>query len=100
MRDRYTDKIVMVCTDTASLSLIAFAKEDGGSRWTRCRESQQIPRGIMLPDFVFPYWIDLPVVTTAEHGNAGDALLVEASIGAESQPLFLQYFAAKWSSKL
>jgi hypothetical protein len=86
MRERYRDKIVMVRPDTVSLSLVAFAKEDGGGRWLQCQESQPIPRNIMLPGFTLPNRLELPAMPSAELGNADDALLVEASIGAESQP--------------
>jgi hypothetical protein len=39
----------------------------------------------MLPDFVVPNRIDLPMVADNELGDE-DAMLVAASIGAESQP--------------
>jgi hypothetical protein len=61
-------------------------KNEGGGGWTRCRESVAIPRGILLPNFNFPNHVDLPVVAPGELGaDDDDALLVEASIGAESQ---------------
>jgi hypothetical protein len=45
-----------------------------------------IPKGIMLPSYVFPNRVDLPTVADDEMGvGDDDALLVEASIGAESQ---------------
>jgi hypothetical protein len=86
MREHYRDKIVMVRPDTASLSLVAFGKEDGGGRWMQCQETQPIPCNIMLPGFSLPNRLELPVIPSAELGDADDALLVEASIGAESQP--------------
>jgi hypothetical protein len=50
MRERHVGKVVMVRPDTAAMSLVAFIKEEGDARWTRCRGSWPIPRGIMLPD--------------------------------------------------
>jgi hypothetical protein len=86
MKNRYPDRIVMVRPDTPSLSFVAFMKNEGGSGWTRCRETVAIPKGIMLPNFVYPNRVDLPAVGGDEMGEGDDdALLVEASIGAESQ---------------
>jgi hypothetical protein len=85
IRERHAGRIVTARPDISSLTLIAFMKEEGGSGWTRCRETVPIPRGIMLPGFVIPNRVDLPVVADSI-GDEDDALLVEASIGAESQP--------------
>jgi hypothetical protein len=86
MKARYPDRIVMVRPDTPSLSFVAFVKNEGGSGWTRCQETVPIPKGIMLPSYVFPNRVDLPAVVGDEMGvGDDDALLVEASIGAESQ---------------
>jgi hypothetical protein len=86
MKTRYPDRVVTVRPDTPSMSLVAFMKNEGGAGWTRCRESVAIPRGILLPNFNFPNHVDLPVVAPGELGaDDDDALLVEASIGAESQ---------------
>ncbi len=87
MKDRYPNRIVTVQPDTPSLSLVAFMKNEGGRGWSRCRKSVSIPRGIMLPSFVFPNRVDLPEMVPGEMGvgDDDDALLVEASIGAESQ---------------
>jgi hypothetical protein len=83
---RYPGRAVMVRPDTASLSLVALVKEEGGAAWTRCPGGHPIPRGIMLPDFKLPNRIDLPATGDAELGDGDDAMLVAASIGAESQP--------------
>jgi hypothetical protein len=40
----------------------------------------------MLPDFKLPNRIDLPATGDAELGDGDDAMLVAASISAESQP--------------
>ncbi len=87
MKNRYPNRVVMVRPDTPSLSLVAFMKNEGGRGWSRCRESVTIPRGIMLPNFVFPNRVDLPEIVAGGMGigDDDDALLVEASIGAESQ---------------
>jgi hypothetical protein len=85
LRERYREKIVMVRPDTRSLSLVAFQKEDGAGAWLRCRETQPIPRDILLPGFVLPNRIDQSANPTTELCDADDDLLVEASIGAESQ---------------
>jgi hypothetical protein len=75
----------MVRPDARSLLLVAFQKEDGAGAWLRCRELQPIPRDILLPGFVLPNRIDLSANPTTELCEADDDLLVEASIGAESQ---------------
>jgi hypothetical protein len=85
MRERHVGKVVMVRPDIASMSLLAFLKEEGDTKWTQCPGSWPIPRGIMLPDYVVPNRIDLPMVADNELGDE-DAMLVAASIGAESQP--------------
>ncbi len=85
MKTRYPDRIVMVRPDTPSLAFIAFVKNEGGSGWSRCRETVPIPKGIMLPSYTFPNRVDLPTVAEDEMGMGDDALLLEATIGAESQ---------------
>jgi hypothetical protein len=87
MKNRYADRTIMVRPDTSTLSLVAFMKNEGGSGWSRCRESLAIPRGIMLPTFEIPNRVELPTVDSDHMGavDDDDALLVEASIGAESQ---------------
>jgi hypothetical protein len=86
VKERYPGRAVMVRPDTASLSLVALVKEEGGAAWTRCPGGHPIPRGIMLPDYKLPNRVDLPAAGDAELGNGDDAMLVAASIGAESQP--------------
>jgi hypothetical protein len=51
------------------MSFVAFMKKEDGSGWARCRESLPIPRGIMLPDFVFPNRVDLPGGTESGIGT-------------------------------
>jgi hypothetical protein len=85
MRARYPGKVVMARPDTASLSLVAFMKEEGANAWTRCQEKVPIPRGIMLPGAVLPNRVELPPVAAPGFGEDDDELLVEASIGAETQ---------------
>jgi hypothetical protein len=68
------------------MSFVAFMKNEDGSGWSRCRETLPIPRGIMLPDFVFPNRVPLPGGTESGIGDDDEDLLVAASIGAESQP--------------
>jgi hypothetical protein len=61
-------------------------KNETGAGWSKCRESIPIPRRIMLPDFEIPNRVDLPEVGPGPAmGDDDDALLIEASIGAESQ---------------
>jgi hypothetical protein len=86
MKSRYVGRVVSVRPDTANMSLVAFMKEEDGSGWSRCRESVPIPRGIMLPGFTFPNRVDLPGGVDQGMGDDDEALLVAASIGAESQP--------------
>jgi hypothetical protein len=91
MKDRYAGRVVTVRPDTPTLSLVAFMKNEEGGGWSKCRESVLIPRGIMLPNFVIPNRVDLPADLTVGAGvdpvvgDEDDAMLVAASIGAESQ---------------
>jgi hypothetical protein len=85
MKERYVGRVVTARPEASSLSYIAFMKEEGGGGWSRCRESVPIPRGIMLPGYEFPNRVDLPMVAD-DMGDDDEALLVAASIGAESQP--------------
>jgi hypothetical protein len=61
LRERYPGKIITARPDIATLSLVAIMKNDGGPGWSRCPETQEIPKGIMLPGFVIPTRIILPV---------------------------------------
>jgi hypothetical protein len=45
----------------------------------------RIPRGILLPGASIPNRVDLPVVIDSDRADNDDALLVEASMSAESQ---------------
>ncbi len=85
-KERHPGRAVMVRPEVASLSLITLVKEEGGGAWTRCPGSHPIPRGIMLPDYKLPNRVDLPAAGADELGDGDDAMLVAASIGAESQP--------------
>ncbi len=60
-------------------------KNESGGGWSRCRETVPIPRGILLPGAVIPTRVDLPVVVNTDREDDEDALLVEASMSAESQ---------------
>jgi hypothetical protein len=86
MNSRYAGRVVSVRPDTLNMSLVAFMKNEGGAGWSRCRESVPIPRGIMLPGFVFPNRVDLPGIAEPGIGDDDEDLLIAASIGAESQP--------------
>jgi hypothetical protein len=86
LRDRYKGRVITTRPDTPTMSMVAFMKNEGGRGWLRCRETVPIPRGIMLPGTVIPNRVDLPVVAGAGRDDDDDALLVEASISAESQP--------------
>jgi hypothetical protein len=86
LRGRYAGRAISARPDTSTMSFVAFMKKEDGSGWARCRESLPIPRGIMLPDFVFPNRVDLPGGTESGIGDDDEALLIAASIGAESQP--------------
>jgi hypothetical protein len=85
MRSRYGGRIVSARRDTSSMSLFAFMKEGGGSGWSRWGEPIPIPKGIMLPGFVIPNRVELPVVTEPEISNDDEALLLEASIGVPNR---------------
>jgi hypothetical protein len=85
MKEHLPGKAVMVRPDTASLSLITLVKEEGGGAWLRCPGGHPIPRDIMLPSYKLPNKVDVPAVEVPELGDKDDAMLVAASIGAESQ---------------
>ena len=85
MRERHAGKVVMVRTDAASMSLVAFTKDEGGNVWERCPGMWPIPRGIMLPGFNVDSRIELPLASDTSNGDV-EAMLVAATIGAESQP--------------
>ncbi len=90
LRDRYKGRVITARPDTPTLSrpcvMVAFMKNESGGGWSRCRESVPIPRGILLPGAAIPSRVDLPVVIDTDRVDDDDALLVEASISAESQP--------------
>jgi hypothetical protein len=85
LRDRYKGRAITARPDTATLSMVAFMKNEGDRGWSRCRETVPIPRGILLPDAVIPNVVDLPVLANTSRAEDEDALLVEASMAAESQ---------------
>jgi hypothetical protein len=85
MKEHLPGRAVMVRPDTASLSLITLVKEEGGSAWLRCPGGHPIPRDIMLPSYKLPNRVDVPAAEVPELGDNDDAMLVAASIGAESQ---------------
>jgi hypothetical protein len=86
LRERYSGRFITARPDIPSLSMVAFMKEEDGHGWKRCPETVPIPRGIMLPGYSVPNRVELPAVVGAGTGDDDDALLVEASITAESQP--------------
>ncbi len=85
MREKHCGKTVMVRPDASSLSLVSFLKEDGERAWTRCPVQHPIPRNIMLPGYIMPNRIELPGGADTDLADSEDAMLVAASIGAESQ---------------
>jgi hypothetical protein len=85
LRDRYRGRAISARPDTSTLSMVAFMKNEGDRGWSRCRETVPIPRGILLPGAAIPSRVDLPVVVDNNSADDDEALLVEASISAESQ---------------
>jgi hypothetical protein len=85
MRNRYNGRVITARPDTSTLSMVAFMKNESGGGWSRCRETVPIPRGILLPGAVVPTRVDLSVVVNTDRDDDEDALLVEASMSAESQ---------------
>jgi hypothetical protein len=85
LRDRYKGRAISARPDTSTLSMVAFMKNEEDRGWSRCRETVPIPRGILLPGAVIPNRVDLPVVADNNRADDEEALLVEASISAESQ---------------
>jgi hypothetical protein len=88
MKERYDGKIITARPDTSTLFLVAFIQNEGDRGWSRCQESIPLPRGIMLPGFEIPNRVTLPAAASISTvvSDEDDALLVEASIRAESQP--------------
>jgi hypothetical protein len=86
VREHHRGKVVMVRPDTANMSLVTLVKEEGGGAWVHCPGGHPIPRDIMLPGYKLPNRIDIPLAEVPELGDNDDAMLVAASIGAESQP--------------
>jgi hypothetical protein len=86
LQDRYKGRVITARPDTSTMSMVAFMKNEGDRGWSRCRETVPIPRGILVPGSVIPNRVDLPVVAGAGRVDDDDALLLEASISAESQP--------------
>ncbi len=70
VRERHPGKAVMVCPDTANMSLVAFVKDEGVGAWSRCPGLHPIPRGIMLPGYLIPNRIDLPAAAETEVGDS------------------------------
>jgi hypothetical protein len=85
LRNRYKGRAISARPDTSTLSMVAFMKNEGDRGWSRCRETVPIPRGILLPGAAIPSRVDLPVVVDNNRADDDEALLVEASISAESQ---------------
>jgi hypothetical protein len=85
LRNRYQGRAITARPDTSTLSMVAFMKNEGDRGWSRCRETVPIPRGIMLPGAVIQNRVDLPVLDDNDRADDEDALLVEASVAAESQ---------------
>jgi hypothetical protein len=85
LRNRYKGRAISARPDTSTLSMVAFMKNEGDHSWSRCRETVPIPRGILLPGAAIPSRVDLPAVVDNNRADDDDALLVEASISAESQ---------------
>jgi hypothetical protein len=85
LRNRYKGRAISARPNTSTLSMVAFMKNEGDRGWSRCRETVPIPRGILLPGAAIPSRVDLPVVVDNNRADDDEALLVEASISAESQ---------------
>jgi hypothetical protein len=85
LRNRYKGRAITARPDTSTLSMVAFMKNEGDRGWSRCRETVPIPRGILLPGAVIQNRVDLPVLDDNDRADDEDALLVEASVAAESQ---------------
>ncbi len=85
LRNPYKGRAISARPDTSTLSMVAFMKNEDDRGWSRCRETVPIPRGILLPGAAIPSRVDLPVVVDNNRADDDEALLVEASISAESQ---------------
>jgi hypothetical protein len=85
MREHLPGRAVMVRPDAASLALVTLVKEEGGGAWRRCPGGYPIPRDIMLSSFKLPNRVEIPLSDVPDLGDNEDAMLVAASIGAESQ---------------
>jgi hypothetical protein len=72
MKERYRGQVVMARAEISSMSMVAFHKMEGDTKWERCSESVPIPTGIMLPDFVMPGSVPLPVSRLPAHGGVAE----------------------------
>jgi hypothetical protein len=86
LRERYPGRTITARPDSATLSLVAVMKNDGGPGWSRCPETQEIPKGIMLPGFVLPTRITLPVPLQLSEGDDCDGMSGAAVAEARALP--------------
>jgi hypothetical protein len=86
LQERYPGKIITARPDIATLSLTAVMKNDGGPGWSRCPETQEIPKGIMLPGFVIPTRIILPVPLQATEDGGCDGVSNDTLAEARALP--------------
>jgi hypothetical protein len=86
MRTRHMDKMVVVRPNATEISLDTFLKGEGHRGRSKCPETWNFPRRILLPDFVIPRQIDAPTAEPAGGDDCDDAHLVDDTISAESQP--------------
>jgi hypothetical protein len=92
LRERYPGKIITARLDVATLSLVAVMKNDGGPGWSRCPESQENSKGIMLPGVVIPSRNTLPAVMSSVDvggydGMANGLANGDAVAGAQALPV-------------
>jgi hypothetical protein len=82
LRERYPGRTITARPDLSTLSMVAVMKNDGSPGWSRCLETQEIPRGILLPGFVIPTRIALPAVQVPQGGVGCDSQDMETAVAA------------------
>ena len=69
VRSAYPDKIVMTRPDIATLSFVAFIKEDGAGSWTKCPATHPIPHNIIDDNYNTPSDIHVSRGDVVDHSS-------------------------------
>ena len=69
VRAAYPEMIVMTRPDIATLSFVAFIKEDGAGSWTKCPATHPIPHNIMDDNYNTPSDIHVSRGDVVDHSS-------------------------------